>query len=120
VEELTENDGERETNEEQPQKEKVFVSSQKTTGLKRKKVQEDPRIAETYQIIKEISNKRQTPNVKSDNIVFGEYIASKLKLFDQHTITILQYQISSLICSAEINYIHNKSGNQTLQLNINN
>jgi len=58
--------------------------------------------------------------VKSDNIVFGEYIASKLELFDQHTKMILQHQISSLICSAEINYIHKKSGNQTLQLNINN
>jgi len=52
VEELTENDSERDTNEEQPQKEKVFFSPQKTTRLKRKKVQEDRRIAETYQIIK--------------------------------------------------------------------
>jgi len=121
VEDLTEDDSECDTNEEQPQKEKVFVSPQKTTGLKRKKVQEDPRIAEIYQIIKDISTKRQTPKVKSDNIVFGEYIASKLELFDQHTKTLLQHQISSLICSAEINYIYNKSGNQTtLQPNINN
>lgn len=60
--------------------------------------------------------------MKSDNTVFGEYVASKLELFDQHTKTILQHQISSLICSAEINYIHNhnKTGNQALQLNINN
>ena len=37
MEDLTEHDSERDTNEEQPQKEKVFVSPQKTTGLKRKK-----------------------------------------------------------------------------------
>lgn len=120
MEDLLEDDSERNTNEEQPQKEKVFVSPPKTTGLKRKKIQEDPRIAETYQIIKEISNKRQTPKVKSDSIVFGEYVASKLELFDQRTRTILQHQISSLICSNEINYIQNNSGNQTLQLNYNN
>lgn len=116
-----EDDSERDTNEEQPQTEKVFVSPRKTIGLKRKKVQENPRIAETYQIIKEISNKRQTPKMKSDSIVFGEFVASKLELFDQHTKTILQHQISNLIFSTEMNYIrNNNSGNQTLQLNINN
>ncbi|CAI6375684.1 unnamed protein product [Macrosiphum euphorbiae] len=118
--EIVEDHSERYTNDEQPQKEKVFVSPKKTKGLKRKKEQEDPRISETYQIIKEISNKRQTPKVKSDSIIFGDYFASKLELFDQRTRTILQHQISSLICSTEINYIHNNPGNQTLQVNINN
>ena len=111
---------EHDTNEEQPQKEKVFVSPQKPKGLKRKKNQEDPRITETYKLIKEISNKRQTPKVKNDSIVFGEYVASKLELFDQRTKTMLQHQISSLICTTEINYIHNNPGNQNFQFNINN
>lgn len=107
-------------NEEQPQKEIILVSPKKRTGLKRKKEQEDPRIAEVYKIIKKISNKRQTSKVKSDSIIFGDYVASKLELFDQRTRTILQHQISSLIFTTEINYIHNNPGNQALHLNINN
>lgn len=58
--------------------------------------------------------------MKTDSVVFGEYVASKLELFDQRTKTILQHQISSLICFTEINYIHDNHGNQTLKLNINN
>ncbi|KAL5237441.1 hypothetical protein ACI65C_004851 [Semiaphis heraclei] len=119
--EIVEDEIEHATDEELPQKDKVFVSPRKITGLKRKKNAEDPRIAETYEIIKEISNKRQTPKIKRDSTIFGEYVASKLDLFDQQTKTILQHQISSLICSTEINYLHNnKSGNQPYQLNINN
>jgi len=38
----------------------------------------------------------------------------------KHTKTILQYQISSLMCNNEINYIYNNPDNQTLQHNINN
>lgn len=57
--------------------------------------------------------------MKNDSIIFGEYVASKLELFDQRTKTMLQHQISSLICNTEINYIHNNPGNQNFQFNIN-
>jgi len=99
----------------EPQEEKVFVSPQKPKGLKRKKVEEDPRITETYKIIKDILEKRQTPKVKNDCTIFGEYIASKLQLFDQRTRALLQNQISSIICHTEIDYICNNPVNQALQ-----
>ena len=76
----------------------------KKVACKRKKANDsDIDVIKNLQnIMKDISNKRQTKKQKIDCTLFGEFIGSKLEQFDDRMKTILQHQISSLIFNAEL------------------
>ncbi|KAL4090087.1 hypothetical protein QTP88_024988 [Uroleucon formosanum] len=82
---------------------KTFVSPKKV-ACKRKKANDSDRdvITNLQNIMKDISDKRQTKKQKTDCTLFGEFIGSKLEQFDDRMKTILQHQISSLISNAEL------------------
>lgn len=85
---------------------KTFVSPKKSM---RQKTREDPRLTETFKIIQDISERRQTPKIRDDCSIFGELVGSKLRKLDNRNRLIAQQQINNILFNAEMSNLYSET-----------
>ncbi|XP_018579229.1 uncharacterized protein LOC108917222 [Anoplophora glabripennis] len=63
---------------------------------------EDPRIDTALDILQTIKEKKQIRTEKNECVLFGEYLASQLMKFDDHTRAIVKHSIGNILFDAEM------------------
>lgn len=77
--------------------------SKSLTLTKPKKVRsEDPRIDETFRILKNIEAKKARRTEKTESTLYGEYVASQLEKFDPHTRAVVKHKFATILFEAEM------------------
>lgn len=71
--------------------------------MKRRRTQEDPRLAKTFKIIQDISEGRPTPKIRDDCAIFCELVGSKLSKLDNYNCLHAQRRINYILFNAEMN-----------------
>jgi len=90
------------------QKRKKCPSPKKVHGKKVQK--EDPRIAEAYNVIQNIANKKSQLFEKDESAAFGEYVTSRLRKFNMHTRSLVKHKINNILFEAKLGrYDQNQS-----------
>lgn len=74
-----------------------MAQTRQITGRKRIRSNEDPRINESFQILKKINNKE-----KDEYDAYGEYIARKLRSLDKRTAVYVQKGFNDILFKAEL------------------
>lgn len=97
----------------QHQKRKIFISPKKVHGKKIQK--EDPRIAEAYNVIKNIANKKSQQSEKDESAIFGEYVATQLRKFSAQTHSLVKHKINNILFEAEMGKYDQNRSHQYIQ-----
>ena len=91
-------------------KHKQFLSPTKNFPPNKKRIVEDPRVAEAYKILKEVSERHEK---RDDCFVFGEHVAHKLRGYDSRTCSIVQHHINNILFEADMGkYLNGNLYNQ--------
>lgn len=83
----------------------------KKRSIKQKQADEDPRIAEAFRYLRQTASQQR----KDQCSLFGDYIADKLRIFDNHLRAIVQHRISNLLFELEMNLYQNSSTQSSTQ-----
>jgi hypothetical protein len=91
-------------------KRKQFLSPKKNFSPNKKRIVEDPRVAEAYKILKEVSERNEK---RDDCVVYGEHVAHKLRGYDSRTCAIVQHHINNILFEADMGkYLNGMPYNQ--------
>ncbi|XP_043279285.1 uncharacterized protein [Venturia canescens] len=88
-------------NEMSDKEDKKEFKSPKKLAIKRKKNEEDPRIAKAFGYLEEATVAAKQK--KDQYSLFGEYIADKLRTFDARSRAVAQHRISNVVFELEMN-----------------
>jgi hypothetical protein len=95
---------------EKKSKRKQFLSPKKNFPPNKKRIVEDPRVAEAYKILKEVSERSER---RDDCVVYGEHVAHKLRGYDRRTCAIVQHHINNILFEADMGkYLNGNLYNQ--------
>jgi len=94
---------------EKQSKHKQFLSPKKNFPPNKKRIVEDPRVAEAYKILK-VSERNEK---RDDCFVFGEHVAHKLRGYDRRTCATVQHHINNILFEADMGkYLNGNPYNQ--------
>lgn len=81
----------------------IVKSTVTTPNKPSKKVKrEDPRIDETFNMLKSIEAKKARRTEKTESSLYGEYVASQLEKFDPHTRAVVKHKFATILFEAEM------------------
>ncbi|XP_011871768.1 PREDICTED: uncharacterized protein LOC105564173 [Vollenhovia emeryi] len=83
----------------------------KKRSVKQKQANEDPRIAEAFGYLRQTALQQR----KDQCSLFGDYIADKLRSFDNHLRAVAQHRISNLLFELEMHLYENSSTQSSTQ-----
>lgn len=95
---------------EKQSKHKQFLSPKKNFPPNKKWIVEDPRVAEAYKILKEVSERNEK---RDDCFDFGEHVTLKLQGYDRRTCAVVQHHINNILFEADMGkYLNGNPYNQ--------